>query len=239
MTTRTGKTLQVLNMVLVAAIVVVLAGIVYRVLSTDPANPRTELERATFAAEEAVRANPEDPASRIKLAAAYLERDNPTAALEHAEIAVRLDPNDPTGYYMVGLARTALEEYDAAIQTLTRAVETEGQVAQFYQDAYLALSRAYERNGDEEEALRAMSLAVSNGPENVVLLVARGELYERSEQWEFAMEDYAAALEYVPDYEPAAEAFERLKNEHPDVFEKLQEFYEGEGSTESSPDATQ
>jgi tetratricopeptide (TPR) repeat protein len=234
MTSRTTSVLRIVNIALVAAIVVALGAVVVRVIGTDPASPKTELERASFAAEEAVRANPEDAASRIKLAAAYLERDNAAAAVEQAEIGIRLDPNNPTGYYMLGLAQTALGRTDEAIQTLTRAVETEGQVAQFYQDAWLALSRAHEQAGNDDEALRAMSLAVSNGPENVVLLFERGRLYERFENWEGAMEDYAAALEYVPDYEPAADAFERLKTEHPDVFEKLQEFYEGTSTEPSS-----
>lgn len=235
MSTRTPQVLRIVNIVLIVGIVLGLGAVAYRVLTTDTSTPRTELERALFSAEEAVKANPEDPAARIKLAAAYLERGNSTGALEQADIAVRLAPDDPTGYYMKGLAESELGRTKEAIKTLTRAVETEGQLAGFYQDAWLALSRAYEKDGNDEKAIFAMVKAVNNGPENVVLLYERGQLYERVEDWENAMDDYASALEYVPNYEPALTGFNRLKKDHPDVFKKLQEFYGLEDTSTPAP----
>ncbi|MDP2181281.1 MAG: tetratricopeptide repeat protein [Actinomycetota bacterium] len=235
MSISTSKVLRIVNIVLIVGIVLGLGGVAYRVLTTDPSTPTTELERALLTAEEAVKANPEDPTARIKLAAAYLERGNLTGAFEQADIAVRLDPEDPTGYYMKGLAEADLGRTSDAIKSLSKAVETEGQLAGFYQDAWLALSRAHEKDGNDEKALFSMTKAVNNGPENVVLLNERGQLYERMEDWQNAMDDYASALEYVPNYEPALASFNRLKKDHPDVFKKLQELYGIEDTSTPAP----
>jgi superkiller protein 3 len=181
-----------------------------------------------------VRANPESAISRIKLAAAYVDSGSPSAALEQADIAIRLQPDEPAGYYVKGLALMKLNRNEDAIEALTKSVETKGQLAPFYQDAWVALSRAQEGQGLDEEALASMNRAVNYGPENVLLLYERGALYERLENWEFAMEDYAAAMEYVPNYEPAITGLARLKEAHPDVFEMLQERYSGDAPTTDS-----
>lgn len=236
---RTTQVLRIVQVALVVGIMIVVAAVALEVISSDPSTPRTELERAQFAAEEAVRANPKDQASRIKLAAAYLERGNAVGALEQADIAIRLDPNDPTGYYIKGMAQHKLDRLPEAESSLQKAVDTDGQLAQFYQDAWLSLSRVQEDRGDEEQALISLTRAVNFGPENAILLYERGGFYERQEQWERAMEDYAAALEYVPNYEPAQEAFQRLKSEQPAVFKKLQEIYGFEQTSTAEPEKEQ
>jgi tetratricopeptide (TPR) repeat protein len=232
---RTAGIVRAVQLVAILGIVVLLGAIGYQLLGRDFSTPRNELERAQFAAEEAVRANPEDPSARVKLAAAYLESKSPAAALEQAEIAIRLRPDDPTGYYIKGMTLNALGRSDEGIEALTKAAETKGQLAPFYQDVWVALSRAQEAEGLDEEALFSMSRALNFGPENVVLLYERGALYERLENWEFALEDYAAALEYVPNYGPALAAFTRVKDAHPDIFKMLQERYNLETTTTPTP----
>lgn len=222
---RTAQILRVFQVVLVLGILVAIGAVINQVISADPSTPKTELERALFASEEAVRANPKDSTSRIKLAAAYLERGNYIGSLEQADIAVRLDPKDPTGYYIKGMALHKLDRLEEAEEALTKSVEMEGQLAPFYQDAWLALSRVQEDANKDKLALTSMTRAINFGPENAVLLYERGAFYERQKKWELALEDYAAALEYVPNYEPAQEAFQKLKKAQPKIFEKLQKAY--------------
>jgi tetratricopeptide (TPR) repeat protein len=190
--------------------------------------PRTELERAVVAAEQSVRANPEDPTARVKLAAAYLEEGSAGLAIEQAELAIELAPDDPAGYYVLGLAQNADGAHDEAVENLTVAVETEGQVAQFYQDAYVALARAQEARGDVESAIAALDEAVENGPENALLLYERGSIYEREGNLSYALMDYAWALTYAPSYQPAREAHDRIANEHPEVVEEVQALFDEE-----------
>lgn len=220
MESRISLVLRVATVVLVIAIVGVGALMVREIAFRDP-TPRTEAERAVVAAEQAVRANPEDPAARVKLAAAYLEQGATRSAAEQAEIAVRLAPADPAGYYVLGIAQRRNGDNEAAIRNLEKAVGTEGQVAAFYQDAYAALARAYEDMGDIDKALEMMDESINNGPENVVLLVERAQMYERLERWAEALFDYTLAMRYVPDYEPAVERFDEIAAQHPDAYDTV------------------
>jgi tetratricopeptide (TPR) repeat protein len=237
MDSRISLLLKVATVVLTVAVLGVGALVVREAVFRD-ATPRTEAERAVVAAEEAVRANPEDPAARVKLAAAYLEQGAIRSASEQAEIAVRLAPGDPAGYYVLGIAQRRDGENEAAIKNLEKAVATEGQLAAFYQDAYAALARAYEDAGDEEKAIAAMEESINNGPENVVLLVERAQMYERLEKWAEAMFDYTLAMRFVPDYEPAVEGFNDLADQHPDAYEQVVRWWdeiEEQWDEESTP----
>jgi tetratricopeptide (TPR) repeat protein len=225
----TSRQIQILRAFIVALVVgiAVLGFALARFAVTGGSRtPRTELERAVLAAEEAVRANPQDEPSRIKLAAVYLERGDISAAIEQAKNAARLDPKDPSPLYVLGLAEMQRGDPKAAITYLKKASDTKGQLAQFYQDTLMALGRAYEKDGNPTDAIASMSRALNYGPENVILLYERGQMYERAQNWAGAMDDYAAALEYVPDHEPSRKAFDALKAAHPDVFEKLRKQYE-------------
>jgi tetratricopeptide (TPR) repeat protein len=212
------------SIVVLAVALVLLAGLIVRqmIAGQTPGVPRTELERAVFAAEEAVKANPNDAAARVKLAAAYVEEHANTAALEQAKIAVRLAPQDPSGYYVLGLAKDASGDPKGALEALKTATSTSGQLAGFYQDAYTALARVQEELGDRKAAIASMGKAIDNGPENAVLLFTRGEMYERDKQWVNALDDFSSALQYVPDYTAARQAFDRVRVTHPEALGQLQ-----------------
>jgi tetratricopeptide (TPR) repeat protein len=231
----TDKTISMLRtgILVLAVALVALSGLtVWRIMTQDPTTPRSELDRAVLTDEQAVKADPEDPAARIKLAAAYVERGNTAAAIEQAKIAIRLAPQDPSGYYVLGLAQVKARDFDQGIANLQKAASTEGQLAPFYQDVWLALARVYQRQDRLEDALRAMSKALSYGPENALLLYERGRLNEQAKRWMDAMDDYAAALEYLPQYQEARERFEALKKAHPAEYEKLRKLYEATSTAE-------
>ena len=104
---RPQRILQIVTVVLIVGIVVVAGALLRFVFAggrTDA--PRTELERAVVEAEQAVKANPDDPTARVKLAAAYLEQGSGGLALTQARFAVRLQPSDPSPYYVSGWPRT-------------------------------------------------------------------------------------------------------------------------------------
>jgi tetratricopeptide (TPR) repeat protein len=203
---------------LVVAVVALAAVVAYTFVDQLMVDtPETELERAILAAEEAVRANPQDAAARTKLAAAYLDQGLTGAAAEQAEDALKLDPSDPTPLYVLGRAQLAMGDVDDAVVTLEKAANTEGQLAQFYQDSFYALSQAYEEKGDEEKALEALDEAVNNNPDNVLMIVSRAEYYERHEMWADALFDYTIVLTYVPDHEEALERYTEIAEEYPDA----------------------
>jgi tetratricopeptide (TPR) repeat protein len=211
--------------VVLAVVLVLIAAAVVRqlVVGSTAGVPRSELERGALSAEEAVKADPNDAAARVKLAAAYLEEHANAAALEQAKIAVRLAPQDPSGYYVLGLAKDASGDPKGALDALRTAATTTGQLAGFYQDAYTALARVQEELGDRKGALVSMGQAIDNGPENAVLLLTRGQMYERDKQYVNALDDYSSALQYVPDYPEARAAFDRLSRAHPEALAELKQ----------------
>lgn len=232
---------SVLRWVIIGLVVAVVAlGAVVAYTFVDQlsvSTPETELERAILTAEEAVRANPQDAAARTKLAAAYLDQGLTGAAAEQAEAALKLDPADPTPLYVLGRAQLKMGDVDAAIVTLEAAATTEGQLAQFYQDSYYALSQAYEESGDTSAAVGALDEAVNNNPDNVLLVFSRGQYYERHEMWADALFDYTIVLTYVPDHEEALEAYTRIAEEYPEAEVQAREWIEIWSSDPGSDDA--
>lgn len=225
---RAASIIKILSWLAVAGIVVMLGLLVDHLVFGGGASsaPRTEAERAVFAATEAVEANPEDPAARVKLASAYLEQGAVDAALKQARLAVQMDPADPTAYYVLGLAYERAGDGEAAMENLERATTTEGQLAAFYQDANVALARVYLADGRTEDAFTAMDQAIDLGPENAVLLHQRGLMYEEIGEYADALLDYTLALRYVPDYEPALEAYRRVSSEHPEAVDEMRERFD-------------
>src|SRR5512143_2448847 len=101
MLSRAVPLFRIITIVLVVALVAIGLLIFREVLfARSDAAPKTEVQRATQAAEAAVKANPKDANARIKLAAAYLEQKNTAKAVEQAEIAIRLKPDEPAGQYI-------------------------------------------------------------------------------------------------------------------------------------------
>lgn len=215
--------LKVAIVLLIIALVVLAVGLVRYVLlgGTGATAPRSELERAVFTAEEAVRANPQDAGSRVKLAAAYLEQNSVSSAIEQAQFAIRLAPKDPSGYYVLGLAQSESGDLKAAAKNLKTAAGLPGQLGGFYSDVYAALATVQQKDGDVKAAIKTMGKAIDQAPENAVYLTTRGQMHEEAREWVWALDDYLSALQFVPGYSPAAEAYTRLSREHPEALEKL------------------
>ena len=213
--------LRILTIALVVAVVVLGGVVAYTFIDQlNSDTPTTELERAVMSAEEAVRANPEDGAARTKLAAAYLDQGLTGAAVEQAELAISIDPADPTPQYVLGLAQLKSGDYEAAVATLDKAATSPGQVAQFYQDAYFALSQAHEGLGDQESALQALDEAINNNPDNALMVLERARYYERQEMWADALFDLTIVLTYDPGHEEALAAYETIAEAHPEAEEE-------------------
>lgn len=238
MLTRALPLLRVLAVVLALAVVVLLVAVgVSMVTGGTPDTPQTEAERSLMAAEQAVRANPEDATARVKLAAAYMSEKRYSDAIDQARTAQRLSPDDPSAPYILGLAQAAGGDTPAALQSLQQATSLQGQVAQFYQDAFVALSHVQEKLGDTDAAIDSMNKAVDHGPENALLLYERGTLFERTGNWSYALQDYLWALEYVPDYEPAVAAFTALSTAHPEALDEVRS-WQDQGTQEATSTAS-
>jgi tetratricopeptide (TPR) repeat protein len=218
LSSRTLSLLRLLIVVLAVGIVLLGGALLRFVLLQDtsvPSTPRTAAERAIVDAQAAVKADPSDANSRIKLAAALLEIGDSAGAMDQARVAVRLKPSDPSVYYILGLAELKAGRNTEAVTHLTKAVKTTGQQAGFYQDAYVALALSQQATGDAKSALSSMNEAVRNGPSNALLYITRAQMYEKSQRWFDAAFDYALALQYTPDLSEARTALDKIRKDHP------------------------
>jgi Flp pilus assembly protein TadD len=236
---RVETLLRILVWVLVIGVLIIAGALLRFVFQGGKAQtPRTELERAVVAAEEAVNGNPNDATARVKLAAAYLEEGSAKAALQQAQYAVRLEPAKPEPYYILGLAQLANNDYKGAVASLTKAANTQGQTADFYGDVYVQLSRAQEKAGDSKSAVDTLGRAIGNEPENAILMVGRAQLYERLKQWYLAASDYYWALHYSPDYQPAVAGLNALTKAHPAEVAKAKAQFAKDSKDDQLPGVT-
>lgn len=220
MSLRIVSLLRIFVVIAVVGIVVLGIAFVQALLLGDDTTPRTAAERAIASAEEAVRANPDDAVARSRLAAAYLEQGSPTKAIEQAEFALRLNPEMPDAYFVLGEAKLRNNDIEGAIASLTSAANMTGQFAPFYQEVWVALARAQEQAKDYKAALDSFQNALQYGPDNATIYIERGQMLERRENWFEAAYDYAYTLLILPDSAEAKEGLARIEKGQPEDYAK-------------------
>ncbi len=94
--------------------------------------------------------HPDNGIARLWIAAAYYKQ-NSADGIPYAEEAVKMDPAQPFGHYLLGLLRLDVDDYLHAIPELEIAQKGLPQEAKIY----LALGTAYSRAGRKAEAAQA------------------------------------------------------------------------------------
>lgn len=94
--------------------------------------------------------HPDSVVSRLRIASIEYKEDS-AAGLPYAEEAVKLDPNEPFGHYLLGLLRLDTGDYKKAIPELEIARKAFPQEARIL----LALATAYSRDGRKKDAAQA------------------------------------------------------------------------------------
>lgn len=195
--------------------IVIAAGLVINSAMTGDGSDvlRTEAEKAVQVAEKAVKAAPNDALARAKLAAAYLSVGRYSDALKQAEYAIKLNPDEGTGYLVAGIANRELGNYDKAIEMINRALQDKNKTADWKTKAYIELALSYEKKGELKKARDALTNAISNFPEGADLYFERARIFEKLGNLEAAYEDYKAVLTFTPSDERAKKAVERLEKQ--------------------------
>lgn len=156
-------------------------------------------------------------AVRNAIAAHYLERDT----REGYERAVRLEPNNPRNWYLLGRSYLYdLEQPDPvkAVSALRKSVELDPYSA----EAMLDLALAYDGEGETAQARAALASAQRVYPLSAEVAWTYGNFLLRQGEQEAAFTQLRTALELDP--KRAAEAFSRALQLQPDsnaVLDKL------------------
>jgi tetratricopeptide (TPR) repeat protein len=111
---------------------------------------------------EALRRDPGHAPSHISLAEWDLKRGDYRTALRHLEAAEQRHPDNGRIFYMQGIAKEALGEYDAAFDLYYRAVHFQ----QYLSRAYQCITRLDVRRGDYDEASEHICKAIQSNTLN-------------------------------------------------------------------------
>ena len=192
--------------VLIVAIVGVGGLLVFSVFAeTDPV-PMSAVERDIILYQDKVAKNPQDPQAHGSLAQAFLAAKRYPEALTEADRLIKLEPKNLGGFYLRGLAFRLTGDYDGALKAydaVLALVPTEAEA--LYQKSLVMKAK-----GDVDGARTLLEAAVAASPMASDFRVALGAIFESMGQKDKAVEQYRAALKYVPDYAPALEALSRL-----------------------------
>jgi tetratricopeptide (TPR) repeat protein len=161
-----------------------------------------ELELAIAELRAARALDPQVPEIAIELADLLVQSQRGPEAIEVAEAAVTMRPDDARCHWLLGQAYALQSEREKALPSLQRAWELDKDKRSYLTTYLLAL----EAENRFEEALRLLTPeeggVVPPGP---YLMMRRAGLRNRLDRREEALEDYLAVLEATPEFPNAAD----------------------------------
>jgi tetratricopeptide (TPR) repeat protein len=110
----------------------------------------SEVDEAIAAFQQEIENAPQNIPARLQIAAARYRLDS-ADGLKYAEEAVKLDPREPFGHYLLGLLNLDTGNFSVAISELEIAKRSYVNIP----DVYFALGNAYARAGRKQEAAQA------------------------------------------------------------------------------------
>jgi|GEM_PF-6769717 len=196
---------------LAAAVLLCLAGIVYRALpkseELEVRKNRLEPLPASPTAPPLVsrRESPQPPDRAVdnrKVALEALARSQEYAhqqkhdlAVTEASLAFQLDPRLTTALLARAAAHMALAHWLPAVDDCTKVIELDSRNV----EAYVTRGAAYEKLARYQEAIADYSQVLTLDPGNVTARWNRGRVYEQIKQYDRALADYDQALREQPE----------------------------------------
>ena len=140
----------------------------------------------------------------------HLKNSDYKALIADYTEAIRLQPGDPIGYWLRGLAYWHLNQNDNAIYDLNEAIDLNPN----FPAAYCSRGKAYCDLGRYDKAISDYNQAIRLKPDFAEAYSNRGNTYYALKQYEKAVKDYSEAMRLQPDdaraYEGRANAYDKL-----------------------------
>jgi cytochrome c-type biogenesis protein CcmH/NrfG len=150
--------------------------------------------RARIVCEQAVAAWPAHPAVHQLLAVLDVQAGQPTSAMSHATLSLRLRPDHVPTLLVLGDAALAQRDLQAASQALERAVA----LAPDNGDAWFKVSLVRQDLRDLDGAIAALQRVLASSPERVDALVNLGIVLQESGRIDDALRAYGQAYRLRP-----------------------------------------
>jgi tetratricopeptide (TPR) repeat protein len=219
----------------VLSLIVLILGLVIWTVATgltQPLAPRTAAERNIYKTEAAVKATPKDPKVWAEYATALVAAGrygDALTAITAGEKAVGKVPGLLLAHARVINARGdwqgALKEADAAVTAYLavrkkkveeatakgifmdpKTIEADGIIA-----SHVFRAEIFTAHDQPDDAVAAYSSALEQDSRMSDVLAARGDLYVTLKKYDEARKDYEAALQFIPDYQPALKGLAKIK----------------------------
>jgi tetratricopeptide (TPR) repeat protein len=167
--------------------------------------------RAEAACQKALQLAPDNYAALRLISWVYSGQHRFREALEAAQRALAIDPQDPWNYGTLGDALVEIGEYRAAADAFQKMVDLRPDVSSYTRAAYIR-----ELYGDLEGAIQIMGMAVNavssrDLEHNAWCRTQLGNLFFNAGRLSEAEAQYAAALQIFPDYHYALTGMGRVR----------------------------
>jgi tetratricopeptide (TPR) repeat protein len=168
---------------------------------------RGHLPEAAEAYERAARADPESVELQLQLARVWARVGDPERAIEHANRAYELAPDDERTRGVLAALYVTANRYEEAVGLL----EPEFRSGGLSEEGLFGLFNLYLQISDLEGAERVAWEMIARDPGDLRGYLALGTALESSERPEKAEEIYRRALKVVPDHPGTFDALARLR----------------------------
>lgn len=190
---------------LVIVLIVVVAVLIFVSMAAEPQAPRTSAERDLARFEELVKKNPRDAGVQAGMAAALAQVGSYEQAIGRYKVAIKLKAQPQ---YFVALA----EAYQVTGNT-EEAVKT-ARLAQKLNEKFVGgwfvEGKIFFDQGQYDKALAPLyrSVDLEPGASDIHYLI--GQSLEQLGKTKAAADEYQKALQFLPDYQEALDALEKL-----------------------------
>jgi Tfp pilus assembly protein PilF len=106
----------------------------------------------------------------------YLMKDNYEEALSYFEKAIKKDPNDIDGYFLIGYCKSELGYYEEAIEAFKQVIRIN---PDYYAEVHYNLGIAYDNLGRYQESLESYKQAIRINPVYAEAYYGLGSAYDK------------------------------------------------------------
>lgn len=178
---------------------------------------RKDFPNAIASINEAIRMRPQDQASYKTRATLYAAHGDKEKAIADYSEAIRVKPKDAEPYFLRAQIWETMKRDDEALKDYELAV-SKGRVGHgvpYKLMSYKRQADIYLQRGEFAESAEVLTKAISVDRTDEELLRLRGEMYQKLNKHEQAIEDFSKAISLSPDfarraYQSRSRSYEKL-----------------------------
>lgn len=192
--------------VFLLVMIFVLIGLIIKAVFFSSDIPRTQIEKDLVDAQSNVKSMPSNPDAHLDLGLVYSQLGQTGKAMEHYNQALKLNKNYADAYHQIGRLYLSEGKDDEAIKSFNKAVEINPSfaVAQYELGSLAFKNKKYEKAAEYyKKTIEANSMLADP-------YYYLGVCYEKLGKKDLAKKQYEEALKFVPEYQEAKEALERV-----------------------------